>query len=171
MSDTPPPPAPGSLARPSAPSDRSDHRQQRDVHLHLLLAHRGGGAVRSGQHGLLHRRHRRERHRARRPLVHSRGDAVQLCRALDLHRKLLAVRSRRRVSRGQGGDGRVSRQTLGLGLDVRLCLDRPDQRHVGRPIHHGACARFAGHLQPPSGRQPRRRRDDSRRGAPWSSPA
>ena len=59
----PPPPNP-----PRASKRRADHcRQQRDVHLHLVLAHRGGRPLRPRQHRVLHRRHRREHHRSRRP--------------------------------------------------------------------------------------------------------
>ena len=72
-----------------------------------------------------------------RALVHPGGHALQLCRPLGLHRKLLAVRPRRRLSRGQGGDGRLPGQALRLGPDVRLHPDRADQRRLGRPVHHG----------------------------------
>ena len=65
----------------SAPPGPSDRRQQRDVHVHLLLADGGRRAVRPGQHRLLHRRHRRGRHRPGRPLVHPGRDALQLRRA------------------------------------------------------------------------------------------
>ena len=44
----------------------SGGRQQRDVHVHLVLAHGGGRAVRYVQHGVLHRCDRRERDRQER---------------------------------------------------------------------------------------------------------
>ena len=115
-----------------APFDPSHRRQQRDVHVHLLLADGGRGALRPGQHGLLHRRHRGRGDRPRGPVVHPGRDDLQLRRALDLYRKLLAVRSRRRLPRGQGSHGRVPRQALGLGADVRLYPHRADQRRIGR---------------------------------------
>ena len=115
-----------------APFDPSHRRQQRDVHVHLLLADGGRGALRPGQHGLLHRRHRGRGDRPGGPLVHPGRDALQLLRALDLYRKLLALRPRRRLPRGQGGHGRVPRQALGLGPDVRLHPHRADQRRFRR---------------------------------------
>ena len=36
--------------------------------------------------------------------------------------------------------GRLPRQALGLGPDVRLHPDRPDQRRLGRPVHHRPAA-------------------------------
>ena len=112
------------LPQPNASRHAGDHRQQRDVHLHLLLADRRRRAVRPGQHRLLHRRHRRAVDRPGRPVVHPGRHALQLRRPLGLHRKLLAVRPRRRLPRRQGGDGRLPGQALRLGPDVRLHPDR-----------------------------------------------
>ena len=51
-------------------------RHQRDVHLHLVLADGRDRALRPGEHGLLHRRHRRVADRQGRPLVHPRRHAA-----------------------------------------------------------------------------------------------
>ena len=61
------PPNPWFLLPASATRRPGDHRQQRDVHLHLVLAHGRRRPVRPGQHRLLHRRHRRAGHRPGRP--------------------------------------------------------------------------------------------------------
>ena len=136
-------------SRPAPPPPGPSHRrQQRDVDVHLLLAHGGRRALRPGQHRLLHRRHRRGGHRTGRPLVHPRRHAFQLRRPQRLHRKLLALRPRRRLSRGQGGYGRIPRQVVGLRLDVRLHPHRPDQRHVGRAVYHGPAAGHPLHDRP-----------------------
>src|SRR5215470_7186216 len=47
------------------------------------------------------------------------------------------VRARRRVPRGEGSNGRHTRQTVSLRAHVRLRAYRPDQRRVGRPVHRG----------------------------------
>ncbi len=130
-----------------------DRHQQRDVHLHFLLADGGRRALRPGQHGLLHRRHRRKCHRPGRPLVHPGRHAVQLRDALGLHRELLPLRPRRRLSRGQRGDGRICRQAFGFGPAVRLHPDRADQRRLRRAIYCRPLARrglfphFGVHLE------------------------
>ena len=79
----------------------SCRRQQRDVHVHLVLAHGRRRAVRHVEHGVLHRRDRRERDRQGRAVVHSGRAAVQLRDAGRVHRELRAVRARRRVSHRQ----------------------------------------------------------------------
>ncbi len=120
-----------------APRRPGDHRQQRDVHLHLVLAHRRRRPLRPRQHGLLHRRRRGKLHRPVRPLVHPRRHGLQLLRPHGLYRELLPLRPRRRLPRRQGGDGRLPRQAVGVGPDVRLRPDRPDQRRLGRAVRHG----------------------------------
>ena len=115
---------------------------QRDVHVHRGLAHGRRRPVRPGEHGLLHRRHRRVADRQGGPLVHPGRHALQLRRAERLHRELLDVRPRRRLPGRQGGDGPRHGQGLGLGPDVRLRPDRADQRGVGRPLP-GPAVEFA----------------------------
>ena len=88
--------------------------------------------VRSGLVGLLRRRRCREGHRQERSLVRSGGHAVQLCGAGHLHRVQRHVRARRRLSRGQAGDGRHPGQALRFGPAVRLHSDRTDQRRGRR---------------------------------------
>ena len=85
----------------------SGGRQQRDVHVHFVLAHRGHRAVRHVEHGVLHRRDCRKRHRQGRAVVHSGRAVVQLRHAGGVHRKLLAVCARRRVSHCERSDGRA----------------------------------------------------------------
>ena len=75
------------------------------------------------------------------PVVHPRRHAVLVRRPGDLHRKLDHVRAGRRLPRRQGGDGRHARQAVGLGAAVRLRPHRPDQRHLGRPVHRRAAQR------------------------------
>ena len=135
-----PTPKPGSPPGPSrgVRRDRAgDHRQQRDVHLHLLLAHRRRRPLRPRQHGLLHRRRRGKLHRPGRPVVHPRRHGLQLLRPHGVYRELLPLRPRRRLPRRQGGDGRLPGQAVRVGPDVRLRPDRPDQRRVGRSVRHG----------------------------------
>ncbi len=128
-------------------------RHQRDVHVHLVLADGGHRPLRPGQHGLLHRRHRRVADRQGGPLVHPGRHALQLRRAEHLHRELRDVRPRRRVPHRQGGDGRRAGPAGGLGAPVRLHPDRSDQRRHGRPVHHRPAQRpvRAGARQPPDG--------------------
>ena len=148
-----------------------DRGQQRHVSVHFLLADGRRRAVRSGQHRLLHRRHRRSVDRRGRAVVHPGGDAFQLRGAQRLYRKLLAVRSRRRISRGQGSDGRVPGQAFGFRADVRLRAHRADQRRLGGAIHHGSGrSKFSITIRrmhiPEEHRSSR-----SRIGALWFSPA
>ena len=62
-------------------------------------------------------------------LLFSYGDARRV------HRKLRAVRARRRVSRRERSAGRISGQAGRLGAVVRLRAHRADQRRVGRAVH------------------------------------
>ena len=141
LSDPPQQPAAGGrLAR------ARDRREQRDVQVHLVLADGGGCALRPSQHGLLHRRHRRNVDRSGRPVVHPGRDAVQLRGPERLHRKLLAVRPRGRVPRGEGSDGGLSSQALRFGPDVRLHSHGPHQRRVGRAIYFWPCGCAAAAL-------------------------
>ena len=121
-------------------------RHQRDVHVHLVLAHGGHRALRPGQHGVLHRGNRRGGYRQGGPLVHPGRHDLQLHCAQRVHRELLDVRPRRRVPRRQGGDGGRAGQALGLCADVRLHSDRPDQRCLGRSILDRPRQRGAGPL-------------------------
>ena len=106
-------------------------------------------------------------------VVHPGRHALQLRRALRLHRELLAVRPRRRLPRRQGGDGRLPGQALRLRPDVRLHPDRPDQRRLGRAVHHGPGARSrSSYFNPTIRRSTCDTADDrSRAGARSSSPA
>ena len=131
VSRTPDPTSSSPHAHPAA-GDRPDDR---DAGVHFVLAGGGDRALRHGVDGVLHRRHRRAGDRQGGALVHPRRDAVRLRGARRLHRVVRHVRPRRRLPRRQGGDGRHARQALGLGADVRLRADRPDQRRVGRPVH------------------------------------
>ena len=91
------------------------------------------------------------------PVVHPRGDALQLRRAEHLHRKLRDVRARRRLPRGQGSHGGNARQAVGLGAALRLHPHRADQRRLGGPVHCRLAGRFfspgpaerAGHSSEP----------------------
>ena len=119
-------------------------RHQRDVHLHLVLADGRHRPLRPGQHGLLHRRHRRVPDRQGRPLVHPGGHALQLRRPQRLHRELRHVRPRRRLPDRQGGHGWRAGPARGLGPALRLHPDRADQRRDGRAVLHRPDQRAAG---------------------------
>jgi len=78
--------------------------------------------------------HRRARHRKKRPLVHPGGNAVQLCRALDLHGIEQHVRARRRLRGGARFHGSLRRAAFGLLADLRLHPHRTHQRGKRRPV-------------------------------------
>ena len=67
--------------------------------------------------------------------------AVQLRHAGRLHRKLRAVRSRRRLSHRERSARRIRGQGGGLGAALRLRAHRPDQRRLGRAVHRRSGAR------------------------------
>src|SRR6185312_13739078 len=116
---------------------------QRDADVYLLLAGCRHCVERYGLVGILCRRHLRALYRQDRAVVCAGDHAAGGNGRGALHRELRHVRSRRRVSRGEGGDGRDAGEVFRVGADVRLHPHGADQRRLGRTVSDRTAERAA----------------------------